>query len=174
MNSSRATCTKSKDKFTPEDDKKLLYYVSKLGTDKWFEVSLCMGNKTTRQCRERYKTYLAPTISHEDWRAEEDSLIIQKYQELGSKWSAIAKFFPHRTDTSVKNRCHVLLRKIKRENKIKNASNSSISIVNKTEQVLPQAPECLMTYDSFDSSDFSYLDEFNSIPTDVFNDFFEF
>ena len=61
---------KVKSKFTPEDDNRLKYFVSRLGLNKWFEVSICMGNKTTRQCRERWKTYLAPEISHQEWTDE--------------------------------------------------------------------------------------------------------
>ncbi|EAY14092.1 Myb-like DNA-binding domain containing protein [Trichomonas vaginalis G3] len=161
--------TRCKAKFTPEDDKKLLYYVDKLGTNKWFEVSICMGNKTTRQCRERYKTYLAPNISHETWTPEDDHLLMNKYNEFGSKWSAISKFFTNRTGIAVKNRCHVLLRKIKKE--IKKATmiskdNIYVHQEDTNKQLVPEeftivsSPES--SDHSFDDFSFDYEDTFSS------------
>ena len=144
---------KAKSKFTTEDDARLKFFVSRLGVNKWFEVSVCMGNKSTRQCRERWKTYLSPEISHEDWTYEEDALLYAKYLELGRKWSLIAKEFPNRTDTAIKNRCMVLLRRIKKSERIqKNKVNKA-----KTETFTP------IIFDSECSSAYSPDEDFVSI-----------
>lgn len=60
---------------------------------------------TPRQCRERWNNYLndASINMNREWSEEENRLLIQKYQEYGCRWSAIAQFFPYRTTVSVKN-----------------------------------------------------------------------
>ena len=138
-----------KSKFTPEDDTRLAYFVNRLGLNKWFEVSICMGNKTTRQCRERWKTYLSPTISHQDWTIEEDRLLYSKYLEVGRKWSLIAKDFPNRTDTAVKNRCMVLLRRQKKSLKdsFKNSTSSTADNSSSAEASSPKECEPIFDFD---------------------------
>jgi hypothetical protein len=62
-----------------------------------------LGNRTARQCRERYKNYLAPSIRIAPWTPEEDALLLQKYRELGPKWSQMTSFFGQRSAVSLKN-----------------------------------------------------------------------
>jgi hypothetical protein len=62
-----------------------------------------MGNRSARQCRERYNNYLAPSIRTDPWTPQEDALLIQKHQELGPKWSEMASFFHCRSPVSLKN-----------------------------------------------------------------------
>jgi hypothetical protein len=63
-----------------------------------------MPGRTARQCRDRWTNYLAPAISFEPWRPEEDSLIVHKVNEIGTKWATIAKFTHGRTGNALKNR----------------------------------------------------------------------
>jgi hypothetical protein len=157
-----------KSKFTPEDDTRLIYFVNRLGLNKWFEVSICMGNKTTRQCRERWKTYLSPTISHQDWTEEEDKLLYSKYLEVGRKWSLIAKNFPNRTDTAVKNRFMVLNRRQKKNfrNAYRNEfssgteQSSSAEVTSPKEEVpLFDIDEKMLEHCFFDDSSI-FIEEF--------------
>ena len=90
--------------FTPEEDKQLIELVKEFGDRNWRMISKKMENRTTRQCRERYRNYLSPNLTNGPWTAEEDLLLEQKYVELGPKWAAIAQFFKNRSDVNIKNR----------------------------------------------------------------------
>jgi hypothetical protein len=81
------------------------------GADDWVAVASAVGGKTVRQCKERWWNYLAPELNSGDWTLEDDQLLLQKFRELGNKWVRIAKCFPNRTDTMVKNRFNKLQRK---------------------------------------------------------------
>ena len=94
----------SRRKFTNEEDEKLKNLVSTYGAGDWRNIAAHMDNRNARQCRERWKHYLSPSVSNGPWTESEDELLREKYNELGSQWSRIAKFFPTRTDITVKNR----------------------------------------------------------------------
>jgi hypothetical protein len=63
-----------------------------------------------RQCRERYQNYLNPELRNDSWTLEEDTLLENKCDELGPKWSRIAKFFENRSDNALRNRWMMLNR----------------------------------------------------------------
>lgn len=90
--------------FTPEEDTRLVALVSQHGTKQWKLISKMMHSRSTRQCRERYRNYLDPNINRNPWSNEEDQIILDKYEEVGPRWSYIATFLCNRTDVSVKNR----------------------------------------------------------------------
>lgn len=90
--------------FTMEEDDRLCELVSQYGDKNWRVISRQMPNRTTRQCRERYRNYLSPNVKNGPWTQEEDNLLQQKYLEYGPKWATIAKFFPSRSDVNIKNR----------------------------------------------------------------------
>jgi hypothetical protein len=93
-----------KHKFSPEEDARLTEVVGRCGESNWKSIASQLGGRNFRQCRERWKNYLAPNLSKEAWTQSEDELLVAKYEELGSRWSVIAKFFPSRTDVNCKNR----------------------------------------------------------------------
>eukprot|EP00300_Choanocystis_sp_HF-7_P015116 c18939_g1_i3.p1 GENE.c18939_g1_i3~~c18939_g1_i3.p1 ORF type:complete len:180 (-),score=27.87 c18939_g1_i3:425-964(-) len=77
----------------------------------WRAAADALGNtKTPRQCRERWRNVLDPSINRGLWTPEEDRLLCEKVRELGQKWAAIANFISGRTGTSVKNRYFSLRR----------------------------------------------------------------
>lgn len=97
--------TKStRQKFTAEEDARLIELVRIHGNKAWKKIASIMKTRTTRQCRERYINYLSPSVTNGPWSAQDDQLLIEKVQEMGPKWSKIAKFFPSRSDVNVKNR----------------------------------------------------------------------
>lgn len=104
------------EKFSEEEDKKLLSLIERYGKDSWNIISDLMMNRNARQCKERYLNYLSPNINRNKWTDEEDNLILAKVDELGRKWVKISQYFQNRTDTMLKNRYNVLLRSQKREN----------------------------------------------------------
>jgi hypothetical protein len=95
-----------KQKFSPEEDQYLRHLVSRYGPSDWKQISLHMNGRTVRQCRERWKSYLEPSLNKLDWTAQEDQLLLQKYEEIGPKWSRLALYFHARTDIDVRNRYH--------------------------------------------------------------------
>ena len=86
-----------------EDDKLLEIVVASPKLD-WVEISSKMGNRTPRQCRERWKNYVDPSLLKDQWSQEEDTRLIDKFTELGSHWSKLKLFFPGRSVNSLKNR----------------------------------------------------------------------
>jgi len=104
MNNDNKKVTMLRKVFSPEEDAHLKLLVDRIGMNNWKEISRSMIDRTPRQCRERYKNYLAPQIINGPWSAEEDKLLFSKYAELGRKWSAISKFFMNRSNVNIKNR----------------------------------------------------------------------
>jgi hypothetical protein len=90
--------------FTPDEDHILSGLVESRSYNNWSEIAQHMPGRTARQCRDRWTNYLAPAISFDPWRPDEDELIIQKVNEIGTKWATIAKFAKGRTGNALKNR----------------------------------------------------------------------
>ena len=97
--------------FSPAEDQRLRILVDQLGTASWKEIAKRMPNRTARQCRERYKNYLSPSVVNGPWTPEEDALLIEKVHELGVKWAKIVQFFTSRSDVNIKNRWKTLVGK---------------------------------------------------------------
>lgn len=102
-------------KFTPAEDELLKSLVQMYGESKWALIAEKMQTRSPRQCRERYKNYLSPKIQNAPWTPEEENLLIQKYQQLGPKWSIISVFFAPRSDVNVKNHWAVMMNRTQRE-----------------------------------------------------------
>lgn len=100
---------KTYNKFTPQEDQKILNLAKIYGTNNWTQIAKKIPKRTPRQIRERWTNYLDPNINHSEFTAEEDQIIIEKHNEIGPKWSNIAKFMG-RTENQVKNRfySHIL------------------------------------------------------------------
>jgi hypothetical protein len=98
-------------KFTPEEDDQLRVAVEQFGDLNWKIIARHLPNRTPRQCKERWTNYLQPQINTSQWTRSEDARLLEKYNEFGSKWMRIAKFFINRTDAMVKNRFLVLKRR---------------------------------------------------------------
>ncbi|OHS95821.1 hypothetical protein TRFO_38024 [Tritrichomonas foetus] len=94
----------SRHKFSQDEDDLLRKLVNEHGATNWRFIAENIPGRSARQCRDRWKNYLMPGISNAPWTPEEDQLLEQKYAEMGSQWSRIAKFFPSRTDINIKNR----------------------------------------------------------------------
>lgn len=121
--------------FTEKEDQILMLLVSLFGDKNWGEVAEFIPGKTKRQCRERYKIYLAPGINHGNWRQCDDERLNALYCQIGPRWSLLTRFFPGRTANFLKNRYNVHINPLYRDRKNKNKQNSSTSEVIPTENL---------------------------------------
>ena len=92
-------------KWNVYEDMRLKQIVLSMGSNlNWNQVASFFKNRNQRQCQERWEYYLRPDVNNGPWTPEEDELLLQKYNEYGSHWKVISKFFKGRTNTNVKNR----------------------------------------------------------------------
>eukprot|EP01155_Anaeramoeba_flamelloides_P028140 Anaeramoba_flamelloidesa831940_24.p1 GENE.a831940_24~~a831940_24.p1 ORF type:complete len:218 (-),score=43.61 a831940_24:39-692(-) len=100
-----------KGSWSMEEDLLLTNAVKKYKSS-WPKIALVVEGRTPKQCRERWKNQLDPSLNHGPWTKEEDEILIQKHKELGNKWSQIKRLLPGRSDNMIKNRWNSTLRKI--------------------------------------------------------------
>ncbi|KAI4381346.1 hypothetical protein MLD38_007425 [Melastoma candidum] len=81
------------------------------GTDNWTLIASRFKDKTTRQCRRRWYTYLNSDFKKGGWTPEEDLLLCEAQKVFGNRWTEIAKVVSGRTDNAVKNRFTTLCKK---------------------------------------------------------------
>ncbi|KAJ6255613.1 hypothetical protein M0813_11173 [Anaeramoeba flamelloides] len=100
-----------KGRWSKEEDQKFNKYFKKYG-ENWSTIAKKMRHRTSKQCRERWKNVLDPNLQRTPWTIEEDKIILEKYEELGPKWSKIKKFLTGRSDNQIKNHFNCKLKKI--------------------------------------------------------------
>ena len=96
------TASTVRKRFTPDEDALLGALVERYGQD-WHRVSLEMGTRSIRQCRERWRFFLDPDVDHNIWTNEENQLLMEKYKEIGPKWTYLQIFFPKRSYINIRN-----------------------------------------------------------------------
>lgn len=108
-------------KWEPFEDDLLRKSVEIHGCKNWTAVSTHVPKRGPKQCRERWTAQINPLLSKDEWKEEEDQIIIDKHDELGNSWARIASFLNGRSANSVKNRFNWLKRKslVKRDSESK-------------------------------------------------------
>nr|AAT39952.2 Myb-like DNA-binding protein, putative [Solanum demissum] len=130
--------------WSQEEDDILREQIRIHGTDNWTIIASKFKDKTTRQCRRRWFTYLNSDFKKGGWSPEEDMLLCEAQKIFGNRWTEIAKVVSGRfklsadiskncrTDNAVKNRFTTLCKKrAKHEALAKENSNSFINLNNK-------------------------------------------
>lgn len=64
-----------------------------------------------KQCRERWLTALDPSINKSQWSLKEDLEFLEKWLRVGNRWREIANLIEGRTESQVKNRFKLILRR---------------------------------------------------------------
>jgi hypothetical protein len=63
----------------------IISYVANHGEQQWSSLAKIMKNRTRKQCRERWKNHLDPSICRDEWKDSEDQLIIESVKKNGIK-----------------------------------------------------------------------------------------
>ena len=127
--------TRRNKKFTSGEDVRLQELVGELGTDEWERIALQLPGRNSRQCKDRWLTYLTHATESHEWDPADDCRLLDLVCSIGKKWVKISKFFGGRTDAMVKNRYQVLLRKAQK------AGAAVAPAVGKCPQLCPPAPQ---------------------------------
>ncbi|CAN7089686.1 hypothetical protein BRARA_I00496 [Brassica rapa] len=98
--------------WSPEEDEKLLNYISRHGHGCWSSVPKLAGlQRCGKSCRLRWINYLRPDLKRGAFSQDEECLIIELHAALGNRWSQIATRLPGRTDNEIKNFWNSCLKK---------------------------------------------------------------
>ncbi|VVB03921.1 unnamed protein product [Arabis nemorensis] len=122
------------------EDDILRNQISLHGTENWAIIASKFTDKSTRQCRRRWYTYLNSDFKRGGWSPEEDTLLCEAQRLFGNRWTEIAKVVSGRTDNAVKNRFTTLCKKrakyeaMAKENRIASCVNS----VSNKRMLLPE------------------------------------
>ncbi|KAI3502472.1 hypothetical protein L1887_30555 [Cichorium endivia] len=118
--------------WSEEEDDILREQIGIHGTNNWAIIASNFENKTTRQCRRRWFTYLNSDFKKGGWSQEEDMLLCEAQKIFGNRWTEIAKVVSGRTDNAVKNRFSILCKKkAKHDSSSKENNCSQINVNNK-------------------------------------------
>ncbi|MDR2412512.1 MAG: hypothetical protein LBD66_02820 [Holosporales bacterium] len=97
--------------FSREEDGLLSRLVCIFGDRGWERIVAFMPGRSVRQCRERYKNYLAPYLQG-PWTSEEERILLDAYAFFGPQWAKMRDiYFRNRSAPNIKNRCNSLLQK---------------------------------------------------------------
>jgi len=76
----------------------------------WSKAAASVPGRTPKQCRERWRCNLDPSISKASWRPEEDNLILELQGQMGNSWALFTARLPGRTENAIKTRFRTLER----------------------------------------------------------------
>lgn len=124
--------------WSPEEDEKLLNYITKNGHGCWSSVPKLAGlQRCGKSCRLRWINYLRPDLKRGAFSQQEENLIIELHAVLGNRWSQIAAQLPGRTDNEIKNLWNSCLKKKLRKKGIDPNTHKRLSEAENDKEKLP-------------------------------------
>ncbi|OHT16536.1 Myb-like DNA-binding domain containing protein [Tritrichomonas foetus] len=105
-----------KGSWTRHEDEIIIQYVKENGTRNWRNLCSLLPGRIGKQCRERWRNHLDPSINHSPWTEEEDEMLRKLHREFGNKWVKISSLMKDRSDNAIKNRWNSTLKKKELEN----------------------------------------------------------
>ncbi|CAL5214873.1 unnamed protein product [Lathyrus oleraceus] len=113
--------------WSPEEDEKLITYITTHGYGCWSEVPEKAGlQRCGKSCRLRWINYLRPDIRRGRFTPDEEKLIISLHNVVGNRWAHIASHLPGRTDNEIKNYWNSWIKKkIRKHNSPSNSSSTT-------------------------------------------------
>jgi len=107
MRLARKTRKRGGQSWTPQEDATIsaaVLHTPPGSRPSWSDIALSLCGRTGKQCRDRYNGQLQPGISKLDWTEQEERTLAEAYCRQGSRWAALARLLPGRTENNVKNR----------------------------------------------------------------------
>ncbi|CAA2992400.1 transcription factor MYB14-like [Olea europaea var. sylvestris] len=121
--------------WSPEEDEKLIRYITTHGYGCWSEVPEKAGlQRCGKSCRLRWINYLRPDIRRGRFTPEEEKLIISLHGAVGNRWAHIASHLPGRTDNEIKNYWNSWIKKKIRKPSSASSTNITPSITDQNSQ----------------------------------------
>ena len=122
-------------KFSSSEDNQLIALVgNNYDTVNWDLVAFALGNRTARQCKDRYHAYLAPGLNKNEWTAEEDKQLLDLVSKHGQKWKMLAPSFNGRPEVSLKNRYRLLQRRISKKERQEKEKQALIENLKRSDE----------------------------------------
>ncbi|TKY48805.1 Myb-related protein Myb4 [Spatholobus suberectus] len=93
---SRDTSELKKGTWTPEEDRKLIAYITRYGCWNWRQLPRFAGlTRCGKSCRLRWLNYLRPNIKRGNYTEQEEEIIIRLHEKLGNKYVHISREIAH-------------------------------------------------------------------------------